>query len=278
MRSPSALLSNENNWHTTAGSALPGQPVIYRDKDLFKDLKDSRWLQLLMYGITGRSFDEKQIKLLEGIWVICTSYPEARLWNNRIAALAGTVRTTGSLGIAAAIAASEASIYGQRPAIKSIEFLIRTQENLDKGHNLKTLITHELKTQRVIPGYGRPLIGTDERIPVMMSLAEELGYANGSYVKLAFDIEKTLLDGRWRLHMNAASLIAALVADQGIKAREHYLYMIQCFTAGMLPCYVESASHPEGTFLPIRCSGINYIGPQRRAWTSAGTQHNASKM
>ena len=278
MSSPSALLSNENNWHTTAGSALPGQPVIYRDKDLFKDLKDSRWLQLLMYGITGKSFNEKQIKLLEGIWVICSSYPEARLWNNRIAALAGTVRTTGSLGIAAAIAASEANIYGQKPAIKSIDFLTRTKENIDKGHNLKTLLADELEIFRVIPGYGRPLIGIDERIPVLMSLAEELGYANGPYVQLAFNIEKTLLDGRWRLHMNAAGLVAALVADQGIHAREHYLSLILCFTAGMLPCYVESASHPEGTFLPIRCNGINYTGPQKRTWPNANDQQNALKM
>ena len=51
-----------------------------------------------------------------------TSYPDARLWNNRVAALAGTARSTGTLGIAAALAVSEAKIYGGAHNLRAANF------------------------------------------------------------------------------------------------------------------------------------------------------------
>ena len=45
---------------------------------------------------------------MHALWVN-TSYPDARIWNNRVAALAGSARSTGNLGVSAALAVSEAS-------------------------------------------------------------------------------------------------------------------------------------------------------------------------
>ncbi len=266
MKNNQPLLDAENNWVTDLGAWFPGERVVFRGKDLFHDLGDSSWMGLLLYGITGRQFNENQIRLFEGIWTICTSYPDPRLWNNRVAALAGTARSTSALGISAATAVSEASIYGRRPDIRTIDFLYRAKNRMDSGESLESIVRSELKKYKTIYGYGRPIIGTDERIKPLLAIAQELGFADGEYVKLAFSVEKTLLDGRWRMHMNIASLISGLTADQGFSNHEHYLYLTLSFSAGMFACNVDATTKSEGSLFPFNCDRISYQGSTRRNW------------
>jgi len=266
MRGPKQLLENEDRLVTRMGAWFPGERVVFRGKDLFNDLGDQRWMGLLLHGITGRLFSDKQIRLFEGIWTLSASYPDPRLWNNRVAALAGTARSTGALGIGAAVAVSEATIYGGRPVLGAIDFFLRAKKHLDKGLELAEFIDQQLHQHRVIAGYGRPIIGIDERIQPLMSLANELGFGDGVHVKLAFQVEKILLKNRFRIRMNVAALIAALTADQGFSESEHYLYMVLCFTAGMFPCFANANNKTEGTFLPLSCRRISYSGPSRRSW------------
>ncbi len=266
MRGPEQLFESEDHWVTSMGAWFPGERVVLRGQDLFHNLKELSWMALLLYAITGRILDERQVRLFEGIWRISSSYPEPRLWNNRIAALAGSARSTGSLGVSVAIAVSEAAIYGQRPLVRAMDFLLRAQEQLNQGANLTDIVRIELKKHRGIAGFGRPVVRTDERIAPLMALVEELGYGDGVYVNLVFEVEKILLEGGWRLHMNVAALDAALVADQGLTVDQFYMYMILCFTAGIVPCAIDTSRQPAGTFFPLRCSRIQYEGKSRRLW------------
>ena len=219
------------------GAWFPGERVVLRGKDMFHDLKGLSWMGVLLYGITGRLFDERQIRLFEGIWTISTSYPEPRLWNNRIAALAGTARSTETLGVSAAIAVSEAIIYGHRPLIATMDFLLNVKSRLTDGTELSELLIKELnkagssntgrpgsgqnRRVAVIPGYGRPITHRDERIQPLMDLANSLGYGDGSILELAFRIEQFLLDNGTNLHMNVAALMAGLAADQRARSSPH---------------------------------------------------------
>ncbi len=266
MRGPKTLLDNEDHWETDLGAWFPGERVVFRGKDLFQELGDSSWMGLLLYGITGREFNEKQLRLFEGIWTICTSYPDPRLWNNRVAALAGTARSTSALGISAATAVSEASIYGGLPIIRSIDFLYRASHSLEAGGNLEDIVKSELKKYRLIFGYGRPIIGTDERITPLMSLSKELGFFNGKFVTLAFSVEEVLLNKRLRMHMNIAAFISGLAADQGLSNREHYLFLTLCFSAGIFPCNIDTVNKTEGSFFPLHCNRICYEGTPSRKW------------
>ncbi len=267
MRGASAiLLQLEDNWATRMGGWFQGERVVFRGKDLFGDLKDLPWMGLLLYGITGRSFSAEQLRLFEGIWVISTSYPDPRLWNNRVAALAASSRSTVALGLGAATAVSEAAIYGGGPGIRSIDALYRAKQHLDTGGDLDNWIKMELKAHRGIAGYGRPLVRSDERIRPLLAFAQGLGRGDGPYTRLAFDVEQALLKGRWRLQMNVAALIAGLAADQGLSAREYHQYMTLCFSAGMFPCFIDAAQKPEGGLFPLRCSRIEYQGKARRKW------------
>ena len=266
MRRPSPLLEREDRLITNMGGVVfSDNHVVLRGYDLHVDLADMDWMALYLFGITGRRFTPAQLRVLNAIWTT-TSYPEPRLWNNRICAIAGTARSTGALAVGAAVAVSEASIYGRRPDIRAIDFLLRTRSALDQGADLLEHLTHELHQYRNIYGYGRPITREDERIPHLMKIVMEAGLDQGPYVLLAFGVEKLLLAGRWRLHMNVAALDAALGADMGMSAREYYLFMIPCFVAGMLPCLIDGATQPEGGFLPLRCERISYEGAPRRTW------------
>lgn len=266
MRGPKALLESEDRWVTDMGAWFPGERVVFRGKDLFRDLAEWDWMSLLLYGITGRDFTDKQVRLLESLWITCISYPDPRLWNNRVAALAGTTRSTATLAISGANAVSEATIYGHRPIIGAIDFLLRTRSELDKGGDLVRRIREHLKENRHIPGYGRPVVRRDERIEPLMLRAEKLGFADGRHVKLAFAVERILLQGRWRLHMNIAAVAAGLAADQGLTPNEYYQFLVLGFSAGMFPCYADATSHPEGSFFPLRCDRLVYKGKPHRRW------------
>lgn len=267
MNGPDFLKKNTDCLKSRMGACFPGERAIFRGHDLHTELKDVDWVELYVFGITGRRFTEKQVRLLHAIWV-CTSYPDARIWNNRVAALSGSSRSTGTLGVSAALAVSEASIYGGGIYMPSISFLLRTKKALDGGAELADCVQRELKKRRGIAGYGRPLTSRDERLLPIMSLARSYGLGDGSHVRLAFEVDELLLAGRWRLRMNYGAIAAALCADMGFSPHEYYSFMFPAFLAGMPPCYIESSERPEGTLFPLSCDHILYEGPPKRSWKS----------
>ncbi|OFZ67314.1 MAG: citryl-CoA lyase [Betaproteobacteria bacterium RBG_16_56_24] len=268
MNGPQLLEQQVGRLATKMGAFFPGERVVFRGHDLHASLKYLDLLELYLFGITGRRFTPQQMKVLHAMCTF-TSYPDARLWNNRVAALAGTARSTGTLGIAAALAVSEAQIYGRGVDLRAIEFLTRARIQVDAGADLTELVCAELKRQRGIAGYGRPIISADERVVPMMALVREQELDGGPHLKLAFEVEKILLEGRWRLHMNYAALAAALCADVGMSPREYFFSSLPAFLSGMLPCYMDAAEKPEGQLFPLPCRMLSYEGVARRRWRAA---------
>ena len=268
MSSNKRLIEAENNWVTALGAFFPGERVVYRGKDLFQDFKDESWLGLLIFGVTGRKFSVKQLLLIEKMCMLSVSYPESRLWNNRVAALAGTVRSTPALSASASIAITEATIYGFRAMIRAFDFIIRAKQKVDDGQSIDEIVKWELKINRGIGGFGRPLTNVDERIFPVLEMAHELGLGDGAHTQLALEVEEFLTKGRWRLRMNIAALNAALMADQGLTTEEYsYVTVVPGFLAGIIPCYVDARNHTEGTLFPLRCETLSYQGSApRRSW------------
>jgi hypothetical protein len=263
---PELLRQNVGRVKSRMGACFIGSHVMFRGKDLHAELGEASWLELYLFGITGRRFSKPQLRLLEAIWSY-TSYPDARIWNNRVAALAGSARSTGNLAVSAALSVSEATIYGRGIDVRASDFLIRTRAELAAGGELGPWVRRELSERRSLAGYGRPISNRpDERLAPILSLARSLGLADGPHLQLAHAIERFLLDSRLRMRMNYAAIIAGLTADMGLSAREHYLYLYPAFLAGMLPCYIEAAERPAGTLLPLPCDGVAYQGTPKRRW------------
>lgn len=261
------MLEFEDNWHTDKGLAFAGERVVFRGMDLFSELLDVRWMALFLLGITGRRFTDTQIALFESLWALSTSYPDPRIWNNRVAALAGTSRSTGALGLSGAMAVSEAQIYGFQPIIRAYDFIVKANRIRLRGEDISGLVLQELKQNRTIAGYARPRINADERIVPLGQRADDLGFGQGEHLKTAREIERILIEERYRFRMNVAAMAAALAADQGLSRREYYQFVLPCFFAGMAPCFIDAEEKPAGAFMPLRCDRIDYVGPGRRRWS-----------
>ncbi|NRD74091.1 hypothetical protein HQQ94_12760 [Shewanella sp. VB17] len=281
---PHTLAAWEENWTTELGAWYPGERVVFRGQDMHKDLAALPWMGLLLYGITGKVPNSRQIRLFDGIWALAASFPDPRLWNNRIGALAGTARSSTTLGVGAGIAVSEAVIYGYQPLMAAMESLLAISHQLQQEQmSLRDILQKKLTAQHAsltkpasgknrsvaqLPGYGRPIAARDERIEPLMTLAAELGFDKGPMLTLAFTIEQTLADMGQTLQMNVVGLMAGFSADQGLTPREHYEYGVLCFSAGILHCAIDAAKHPAAAFFPLRCTRIHYIGPTSRQWQS----------
>lgn len=266
MRGPSVLREAVGRVKSRMGACVLGSHTVFRGKRLHAELKDMGWMELYLFGITGRRFSAPQLRLLQASWVY-TSYPDARIWNNRVAALAGSARSAGSLGLSAALAVSDARIYGGGSFVRGIEFFIRARVALAGGEELGPWVRRELAEQRILAGYGRPITHEDERIGPMMELARSLELANGPHLDLAFAVEKCLAEIRPQLRMNYGGLLSALAADMGFSPREYHLFMYPIFLAGMAPCYLEATERKEGTLFPLPCEAVSYLGAPKRKWS-----------
>lgn len=264
-RGPAYLDSVAGKLTTAVGAAFPGERAVFRGHDIHQSLANMSWIGMLALGVTGRKLPSAHLQLLESIWVF-TSYPDARIWNNRIAGLAGTARSSGNLGISGALAVSEAYIYGRQNEFQAISFFIRAVKAKAEGVSLQQCIDQEMSDHGRIAGYGRPLANADERIAPTMQLARELRLADGPHVALAFELEQHLIASGKPLRMNFGALVSAFGADLGFSPKEYYHFLYPSFLAGMLPCFIEAADKPEGALFPTACAAVQYQGPPPRDW------------
>ncbi len=259
-----AKLKHEDTVITRMGKGFLGERVVYRGKDLHHQLKDSQWLELFVYGITGREFTENELKLLNFIWV-STSYPDKAIWPNHITALAASSRSTASLALSIGITVCEASIFGGKPFKIGFDFFLRIATAMQNGVSFEYFIENEIIQHKVIYGYGRPLASSDERIPHVINFARSLNLGNGTHLNIALELAQYLKKSKG-LSMNVAAIYCALCADLGFTAEQFHLFMTPAFSAGMPPCFIEAKENPEGSFLPIRCDRISYTGISKRTW------------
>ena len=261
---PHAFAAHADRLSTRVGKAFVGTRAVFRGSDLHAELSRMDWVELYVFGITGRRFREGEVKLLHAMWV-CTSYPDVRLWNNRVAALAASTRSTPALGLSAAIGMSEAEVFGGHPCVRAIDFLRTAQRRVEAGERIEDVLARELAQRRIL-GYGRPIHATDERLPWLLAVAREHGLADGPHVALAHEVERVLVGRDARLKMNYAALTAALAADMGLSTREFHHFQVPMLLAGMAPCFVEAAERPAGTLFPLSCDHLAYDGVAPRDW------------
>jgi hypothetical protein len=267
LQGPALLQHHAGRLHTKVGAAFPGSHAVFRGQDLHRDLCSLEWVQLYAYGITGRHLSAGQAELVQAMWTH-TSYPDARLWNNRVAALAGNARSSASLAVVAGMAVSEATTYGGQATMLCMTFLQTALRRVQAGEQLADVVWEETARSKIY-GFGRPINSHDERIPFIMALAERLGLHNGPHLALAWQVEQVLLSRYAQLQMNYSGLHAAIIADMGMSVRELQLLRMPIFIAGMAPCVVEAAEKPERVLFATPCNAVEYSGQAPRPWKAA---------
>tara|TARA_R110002096_G_scaffold334816_2_gene528479 strand:+ start:682 stop:1494 length:813 start_codon:yes stop_codon:yes gene_type:complete len=260
------LLEAEMKWESSIGGTTPGQGAMFRGHDMFEKFNHWNWLKMFYFSSTGKELSINSERFFNGIYCMCFSYPDPRIWNNGVAALAATARSTAQLAVCSASAVSEASFYGGPPVMKSLDFLLKAKALADSGKSLDEIVKNEKSKNEFIYGYGRPVVSRDERVKPAMALLKELDLFDRPYVQFALEIETQLKKKNKDIGLNIGGVFAAFCADEGMSANEVYYMMVVCFSVGMIACYIDSLEKEEGLFFPSQCSSIKYTGTETRHW------------
>ena len=228
----------------SAGIAELGRRVIVHGRDLHHDLLGMSFVEYTLFAITGRSFEPRVGRVLERLFV-SSGYPDARIWCNRIAGYLGSARVDVGLALSAAVAASNSVGYGFR----ALRGAYAVQSELQQaGGDRERWLEQALFERRVLAGYGRPVHGTDERIPATLKILADAELKAGPALRSAFWLHDEL-SARKGIQMNVAAAWAALALDFGLSGAEFETLFTLVFAPGYLAVYHDQRRRPALAFL-----------------------------
>ena len=229
---------------SSAGVAILGRQVVVHGRDLHHECLDYGFVHYLLFCVCGRSFPEAQSRVLEHMW-IATGYPDARIWCNRIAAYLGSARVDPGLSMSAAIAASNSVQYGFRAMRRAYD----VQASIPESSGAREAwLSAQLEARHVLHGYGRPIHGSDERIPVALRSMLRFGVPAGPVLARAFWLHDRLKEQKG-IEMNVAALWGATAIDFGIRGHEYEQFMTLMFAPGYAAAYGDQRARPAFSFL-----------------------------
>ena len=228
----------------SAGIAILGDQVVVHGKNLHRQCPKLGFVHYFLFCVTGRLFDESQVRVLEELW-ISTGYPDARIWCNRIAGYMGSARVDPGLSMSAALAASNSVTYGFRACQAAYSVQSELPEDLEARNRW---VQRQLESCSILAGYGRPIHGHDERIAYALQSLAQAGLQAGPALKRAFWLHSYLQRGKG-IEINIAALWAAMCIDFGVSAQQYAELMLLMFTPGYAAVYGDQRARPAFAFL-----------------------------
>lgn len=253
------IVSSRGGWKIGSGVQNCGY-------DMMNDLVGKvSYMQVVVLNATGRLPTKELADWIEATH-ICLSWPDPRIWCNRIGALAGSNRTSALSASCLGVLAAESTSYGIKPLSSGVEFIEHAYEHVSKGLSVEEFIALETKKFGGKPhlmGYARPIAKGDERIPAMEKITENLGFPVGKHLSLAYKIEE-VLNKKFDETMNINGYMTAFLVDQGYTAQEVLRIYSTLVVSGVTACFIDTADRMEGSFAPLKTDDVVYKGAPLR--------------
>ncbi len=252
---------------TRKGGWIIGHGVQSHGYDLLNDIVGHySYMQVIVLNATGRLPNRALSDWIEAVH-ICLSWPDPRIWCNRIGALGGTARTSVATATCAGVMASDSRAYGGRTLLDGVNFIQRAKSEIEsEGITCKDFVDREVQKlggKPFLMGYARPVAKGDERIPAMERVTRQLEFPIGPHLTLAYEIEKQL-STQFDETMNINGYMSAFLSDQGFSAEEVFRIFSVLVFSGVNACYVDAADRPVGSFSPLRVEDFEYTGRKPR--------------
>lgn len=248
------------------GGWFPGKGVFTHGYSMLEDLVGEKsYFQILILNATGKLVDKELADWIESICG-CLSWPDPRIWCNQIGALSGSARTSVVAATAMGCLASDSRAYGPYTLIDGVKFIQHALQQNKAGMSPSDIVKEVTDANRgkpYITGYIRPIAKGDERIETMERVTEKLGFDQGEHLLLAYDIEKVLME-KFDEGMNINGYMSAFLSDHGFTPEEVYYMYSMMVASGVTACYLDTLKKPSESFLPLRCSDIDYQGAESR--------------
>lgn len=248
------------------GGWVVGKGIFNHGYSMMDDLVGKvSYMQVVALNATGRLPGRQVADWLEAIH-ICLSWPDPRIWCNQIGALGGTMKASAVASTTAGVLAADAKAYGSKTLIQGVRFIRAALLDFKRGLSVDEIIQNECAKHRGKPhimGFARPLAKGDERVTAMARVQQALGLPSGEHLQLALKVEQVLLNN-FDESMNIGGYISAFLSDLDYTAEEVYRIFAILVTSGVTACYVDTRDKAPDTFLPLRCTDIEYTGHPSR--------------
>ena len=251
--------------YSTKGGWTIGKGISNQGYSMLEDLVgEASFFQVLMLNVTGKLPDVRLAQWLEAAF-ICLSWPDPRIWCNTIGALGGDARVSPLGSICAGTMASDSKIYGPGTTLDILRFITSAKEASLAGQSVCEFIEGQAKVKGrlMIPGFARPIATGDERVVALRTVASDLGFSSGPYLEVALEIE-SYLSKVYGESLNLGGYFGAFWLDQGLDHYHGYTIFSLCVNAGVHACYTEYWEKGAGSFLPLHCDDIEYVGVPER--------------
>ncbi len=257
---------HRGNIFSKKGGWTIGKGIITHGYNLLDDIHGKcSMFQVMILNITGRLPERRLADLVEGMY-ITLSWPDARIWCNKMGVFNAMTHSSITTAIAAGGLAGDSKMYGAGTGKSIGPFFEKAYKDIvQQGVSVETFIeTNCYKNGKFIaPGFARPLAKGDERIPAMRNLAKKLGYEVGPYSQMVDDME-TFLNNKAGEGLNLSGFFSAFMLDQGFTMDEIMGIAAFSVTGGVYAAYFEYINQPPNIFLALRVDDIDYIGPKLR--------------
>jgi hypothetical protein len=218
------------------------------------------YFQLLGLYVKGSIIDRSLADWIES-YFFGLSYPEDRIWCNLAVCLAGDMKASVEAAVSAGILAYESRAYGPGASTIIVTFITDAFKKRKRGWTVKKIID-ECPVENnvpVVPGFNRPILTGDERIPMLENRRIELGIKKGPHLTLLYEIQDILAP--YHEYINAGGYRSAFLTDNGFDTPElHEMLMVTVGVAGFIACYSDKINKEQGSFYPLKCEDVDYVG------------------
>lgn len=246
----------------------PGKGSCAYDKNLFIDLVDLNFEEMLYFLLNKKdNIKKEKMKILMEL-VKTSGFTDPRLWPNRIAGYCGQNRTTVNSSLIASISSIDSKLYGSQPIIRAYRLLKEIKEtvNINKKEEIIDYIEKKYKGKMNLPGFNRIINQFDDRVPYMINfIKKEKKEKYNEYIKITKVIQDYMHD-EYKLEMNIAFLASAIFLMSEIEEEQIItIYLSISFLMNTIPSYINGFKSKE-EFIKIEKDDIVYIGEDEKKW------------
>ena len=186
-----------------------------RARHLFADVVGQRsFFQTAVYAITGLELPPRHAELLEQIGN-ANLLVDRRAWPMAVTRRVAARGAGYDASVVAGLAMMGSPVLAGKAAADCARFLRRAQAEVAAGGSVTGMVANLLARRERVMGFGRPIVGPDERVPIMEDLLARYGRAHQPFVTLLRLADDAFHQHRG-LRSTAAAWAAAVLSDFGM--------------------------------------------------------------
>lgn len=197
-------------------------------------------MQVLALELAGLELSRADARLLEDVFSIL-QVADPGIWPLAVTRALGAAERPLHDRVVGGLASMHSLYFGPLAARRAHELLDEVDAVMGEGTSIGDWVDGAVAAGQRIPGFGRPILSGDERIPALLKACGRAGRDEGASVTLSLALADELRLRR-ELAPNAALVLAAILRDLGFGPAATEAFCIHALFACVLMHATVSAA------------------------------------